>query len=128
MIKNILHQSLESLIYLEYLGIHIEDVKNEINFVKYYFSVPELSTLEINDKKLTEKIKNYNGLIQLTKDVLTEMIISSFENIKDEEFIESVKNNINEYCSFYARVRKGDIWNKNKAEDVIKTLKCTLKK
>nr|DAE30562.1 MAG TPA: hypothetical protein [virus sp. ctiha2]DAX13812.1 MAG TPA: hypothetical protein [Bacteriophage sp.] len=98
------------------MGIHIEDTKEQDFKQLYYFSVPEKSTIETNDF-LNDQIKTSDGLIQVAKDFLAVMIISSCksefdDSEEDEKFYEDVENNISEYALFFARVRQGEIWNK----------------
>lgn len=51
------------------------------------------------------------------------------DNEEDEEFYKDVENNISEYALFFAKVRQGEIWNKemgkaavNKAVESLKNL------
>ena len=119
------------IVNLEYLGVHIDEVKEEDNpgslFSKtaYYYSVPESSILETENQNLNAKIKTANDLKQLTKEVLIDMML---DHCKEEfgedsdEFVSDVKNNIGDYFKFYAKVRSGEVWNKELAEQRIKEL------
>lgn len=139
--KNQIADIVTSVGMLEWLGIRMEDVKTEnIGFgliykTAYYFSVPESSTIEINDiaefgfkvplvKELNSRIKTSNGLKLLAKEKIIDMTIDSCrtEFPDDEEFIADVKQNISEYFKFYGKVRKGEVWNKEMGEDRIKEL------
>ena len=62
---------------------------------------------------------------------LLEEITSDFEYDveEDEEFYRDVENNISDYVLFFAKVRKGEVWNKemgkaavNKAVESLKNL------
>ena len=53
---------------------------------------------------------------------------SEFDD-EDEEFYKDVENNISDYALFFAKVRKGEVWNKkmgkaavNKAVESLKNL------
>jgi hypothetical protein len=52
------------------------------------------------------------------------MLIDSCKIIypDDEEFIEDVKNNMSDYFKFYAKVRSGEVWNKEMGNSRIKEL------
>lgn len=130
-----LKQNLEIVLALEYLGIHIEDTKEETDKYGissktiYYFSVPERSTIEVKDEDSKEKVKTSDGLISIAKESLTEMVIDSCkaEFSDDEEFIEEVKNNISDYLKFYAKVRTGEVWSKELGEEMIKKISDEIK-
>ena len=83
-----IEENLKTILTLEYMGIHIEDTKEQDFKQLYYFSVPEKSTIETNDF-LNDQIKTSDGLIQVAKDFLAVMIISSCKSEFDdrEEFI-----------------------------------------
>ena len=131
--KKQIEDNLKTILTLEYFGIHIEDTKERDFKQLYYFSVPEKSTIETNDF-LNDQIKTSDGLIQIAKDFLAVMIINSCksefdDNEEDEEFYKDVENNISEYALFFAKVRQGEIWNKemgkaavNKAVESLKNL------
>lgn len=118
------------ILKLAWLGVSIEDVKQETYNsgltikTTYYYSVPESSTIELDNQELNIRIKTSDGLKLLTKEILTDMLINSCkrEFPDDEEFIEDVKNNISDYFKFYAKVRKGEIWNKELGDNKVKEL------
>jgi hypothetical protein len=117
------------ILNLEYLGVHFEDTKEErgscglFSKTAYYYSVPEASTLEVNNKLLNERIKTANGLKYLAKETLIDMIIDSCKNeSEDDEFVDDVKNNIHDYFKFYAKVRVGEIWTEDLAKQRIKDI------
>ena len=117
---NLLKESLDTILSLEYYGIHIEDVKEQDLKQLYFFSVPQISTLQTSDDTINEKIKDGYSLIKLAKELLTEIIVEScravFGEDEDEEFYENVKENISQYALFYAKVRRDESWNKEMAE------------
>ena len=41
---------------------------------------------------------------------------------EDEEFYNDVKNNISEYASFFAKVRKGEVWNEEMGKAAIQKI------
>nr|DAX93747.1 MAG TPA: hypothetical protein [Caudoviricetes sp.] len=111
------------------MGIHIEDTKEQGFKQLYYFSVPERSTLKTESAK--EQAETADDLIQVAKVALTEMILNSCKSEfeEDEEFYKDVENNISDYALFFAKVRKGEVWDKemgkaavNKAVEPLKNL------
>jgi hypothetical protein len=126
-------ENLKTVLTLEYLGIHIEDIKERDFKQLYYFSVPEKSTIETNDF-LNDQIKTSDGLIQVAKDFLAVMILDSCKSEfddeeEDEEFYKDVENNISEYALFFVKVRQGEVWDEemgktavNKAVELLKNL------
>lgn len=123
-------ENLKTLLTLEYMGIHIENTKDQGFKQLYYFSVPERSTLKVEYAK--EQAETADDLIQVAKAALTEMILDSCKSEfddEDEEFYKDVENNISDYALFFAKVRKGEVWNKemgkaavNKAVEPLKNL------
>lgn len=133
--KEIIESNINTVLGLEYLGIRFEDTKEEkgscglFSKLAYYYSVPELSTLEVKDKELNDRIKTANGLKYLAKEVLIDMLINNYQKEFGEnlEFVEDVKNNIHDYFKFYAKVRDGETWNKDIAEQRMKELTKEIK-
>lgn len=126
-----IEDNLETILTLEYLGIHIEDTKERGFKQLYYFSVPEKSTIETNDF-LNDQIKTSDGLIQVAKDFLAVMILDSckseFDNKEeDEEFYKDVENNISEYALFFVKVRQGEVWNKEMGKAAVNKAVKSLK-
>ena len=125
-----IEENLKTVLTLEYMGIHIEDTKEQGFKQLYYFSVPERSTLKVESAK--EQAETADDLIQVAKAALTEMILDSCKSEfddEDEEFYKDVENNISDYALFFAKVRKGEVWNKemgkaavNKAVESLKNL------
>ena len=128
--KKQIEENLKTVLTLEYMGIHIEDTKEQGFKQLYYFSVPERSTLKVESAK--EQAETADDLIQVAKAALTEMILDSCKSEfddEDEEFYKDVENNISDYALFFAKVRKGEVWNKeigkaavNKAVEQLKNL------
>lgn len=128
-----IEENLKVVLSLEYYGIHIEDTKEQDFKILYYFSVPEKSTIEI-DNALNDKIKTADGLIEIAKESFTQIIIDSCrsefdDDEEDEKFYNDVKNNISDYALFYAKVREGEVWDEemgktavNKAIEPLKNL------
>ena len=125
-----IEENLKTVLTLEYMGIHIENTKEQGFKQLYYFSVPERSTLKVESAK--EQAETADDLIQVAKAALTEMILDSCKSEfddEDEEFYKDVENNISDYALFFAKVRKGEVWNKemgkaavNKAVEPLKNL------
>lgn len=128
--KEQLAENLKIVLSLEWLGIRIEDVKEEkdrFGFSKktvYYYSVPESSTIEVADETQNAKIKTSDGLKLLAKETLIDMLINSCRDAfpDDKEFIEDVKNNISDYFKCYAKVRTGEVWSKDLGEKRVEEL------
>lgn len=125
-----LRNNVETTLCLEYLGVHFEDTREEKDAwgfptkTSFYYSVPESSIIEVEDKKLNEKIKTADGLKHLAKEMLINMLLDSCnEEIKeDTEFIDYIKNNTSEHFKFYAKVRAGEVWTKELGDNRIKEL------
>lgn len=133
--KQQLTDSVKTLLMLEWFGIQIEEVKDEReNFsymtkTIYCYSVPESSNIEVDDKKLNDKIKTSDGLKILAKETLTDLLINSCkEQDPDEDFINDIKNNTSNYLKFRARVRNGEIWNKEMGNNRVKELSKDIQK
>lgn len=116
---------------LEYLGIRMEETKEErgsnwfsTTKTAYYFSVPESSTIEVENQELNTRIKTSDGLKTLAKETLTDMMIDACEQEygKDQWLIEDVKKDISNYFKFYAKVRKGEVWTKELGDNRMKEL------
>lgn len=128
--KERIENNYKIILTLEWFGVRIEDVKEENDdsnlMIKtvYYYSVPESSTIEIDDKDWNARIKTADKLKLLAKEVLSDMLINSCKDVlpDEEEFIEDIKNNTSDYFKFYAKVRKGEIWNKEMGDNRIKEL------
>lgn len=110
-----IEENFKTILTLEYMGIHIEDTKEQGFKQLYYFSVPERSTLKPESAK--EQAETADDLIQVAKVALTEMILDSCksefnDSEEDEEFYKDVENNISDYALFFAKVRQGEVWNK----------------
>ena len=77
--------------------------------------MPERSTLKVKSAK--KQAETADDLIQVAKTILTEIILDTYkteyaDGEEDKEFYKDVENNISEYALFFARVRQGEIWNK----------------
>ena len=121
---------LKIVLTLEWLGVHIEDTKEVTDEygipskTVYYLSVPETSTIEVEDKELSKKIQSSDSLISLAKEEILDMLMDSCKDVfgDDEEFLEEVKNNTSDYFKFYAKVRKGETWTKELGDVMVKKL------
>ena len=125
-----IEKNLKTVLTLEWLGVHIEDTKEVTDEygipskTVYYLSVPETSTIEVEDKELSKKIQSSDSLISLAKEEILDMLMDSCKDVfgDDEEFLEEVKNNTSDYFKFYAKVRKGETWNKELGGAMVKKL------
>lgn len=120
-----------TLFALEYLGIHIENMKQEVDKYGipskqiYYFSVPETSTIKLKDKELNNiEIGTSIAMISFAKRELSNMLIESCRDAwgEDEEFIKEVEDNISDYLKFYAKVRAGENWNEELGAKAVKKI------
>jgi len=85
-----IEENLKTVLTLEYLGIHIENTKEQDFKQLYYFSVPERSALKIKNYS-KEQAETADDLIKIAKTVLTEIILDSCkaefgDREEDEEF------------------------------------------
>lgn len=122
--KEELTKTLQTVLALALYGIDIEktDEMTENGFPKivYFFSVPESSTIELDDlDKYKDLVKSSEGLITVAKDTLTDLLFESFkmsygEDIDRKEVADSMK--------FYAKVRKGEIWSLQKGKEKIDSI------
>lgn len=125
-----IEKNLKTVLTLEWLGVHIEDTKEVTDEygipskTVYYLSVPETSTIEVEDKELSVRIQSSDGLISLAKKEILDMLMDSCKDVfgDDEEFLEEVKNNTSDYFKFYAKVRKGETWTKELGDAMVKKL------
>lgn len=119
-----IEESFKKMLTLECLGIHVEDVVDDFKQL-YYFSVPEKSTLKVEFGNKQAEIAE--DLIKIAKETLTETILDFYRsefsnNEEDEEFYKDVKDNISDYALFFAKIRKGETWNKEMSEVVVKKI------
>ena len=119
--KERIEENIAVALKLEYLGVRFEDVKEYPEKLLYYFSVPESSTIEVNDVVLNAAIKTADGLKRLAKEMIIEMIAKSIPDC-DDDFIEYLKNNSSDYLQCFAKVRKGEVWTKELGEQRIQEL------
>lgn len=136
--KEVLEEVYKTTLALEYVGIHTENTKwvnDELGIptiLHFYFSVPETSTIDDH-----EKLKTADDLISVAKEELLDIIKDLYIDAygKDEfgsefldEFKEDLNNNPSKYVKFFAKVRKGEVWNKEKGEETIKKITSEIKK
>ena len=119
--KKQIEENLKTVLTLEYMGIHIEDVVDDFKQL-YYFSVPERSTLKVESIK--EKAETAEDLMKVAKTILTEIILDTCkaelaDGEENEEFYKDAENNISDYALFFAKVRQGEIWNKEMGEAAV---------
>lgn len=127
-----LKNSLRVVLFLEYIGIHIEkSVQDDFEQVIYfYFSVPEKSILKLKGY-IADKIHTSEDLIKVAKDTILKMIVDPIKSeIGDEpdEFDKEFLENIEEHVKFYAKVREGEIWNEELAKAALEELTDSLYK
>ena len=110
-----IEENLKTVLTLEYMGIHMEDTKEQGFFFFFFLCGPDRSTLKTESAK--EQAETADDLIKVAKAALTEMILDSCKSEyadgeEYEEFYKDVENNISEYALFFAKVRQGEVWNK----------------
>jgi hypothetical protein len=128
--KEQIKDNLKTILGLEWFGIRIEDTKEMsepygiATKTIYYYSVPETSTIEIEDVEVNKRIKTADGLKLIAKETLTGILIDTFKSIypDDDELIEEITTNMSDYFKFYAKVRKGEVWNKELGDNRVKEL------
>ena len=123
-------ENFKTVLTLEYMGIHMEDTKEQGFKQLYYFSVPEKSTLKTESAK--EQAETADDLIKVAKAALTEMILDSCKSEyadgeEYQEFYKDVENNISEYALFFAKVRQGEVWNKEMGKAAVNKIVESLK-
>jgi len=131
-----IEKNLQAVLTLEWLGVRIEETKTENdNFgfttkTVYYYSVPESSTIEVEDIELNNRIKTSDGLKALAKETLIEVFINTCEATfpDDKEFIKDLEDDSSNYLKFYAKVRKGEVWSKELGDQRIKELTESIEK
>ena len=106
----VIKKSLQLGIY----GIKIEETKQTIGALglpdsyKIYFSIPESSTMydESKDRTFNEKIKTSEGLTEIAKKLIIELIMCSDR----DDMISS--EDISDFVKFYVKIRNGEVWTK----------------
>lgn len=121
--------AVKRLLQLENYGIKIENVKQETgmfgfpeNF-KIYFSVPESSTMydEDENESYNEKLKTSEGLTQIAKELIADIIMCfDDDGFISPDDIEKMKANKFDFVKFYVKVRKGEVWSREKGEEKLK--------
>lgn len=118
--KDYYKQAMLATMELEWLGIKFIEAKEmtdkygHFDKLNVFYSVPEYSTIEVEDKELNERIKTAEQLKILAKDVVKESIIkhNKSEYPDDEELVNELENNFSNYYTFYCKIRKGEVWTK----------------
>ena len=114
-------ENLRAFLALEYLGVHIEEIKESDFKQLYYFSVPERSTLKVESEE--SQAETADDLIQIAKETLIAIILNSCKaEVRDEEFYKDVKDNISDYVAFFAKIRKGEVWNEEMGQAAMKKI------
>lgn len=129
-------KNLRTVLALEWYGVRIEDTKEEdsayglLTKTAYYYSVPESSTLDTGNVEINNRIQTADGLKLFAKEMLKEMFINTCKAAfgDDEEFIKDLENDFSNYCKFYAKVRKGEVWSKELGDQRIKELTESIEK
>ena len=86
-----LFNGLKSVLAMEWYGIRAEETKEIGYATHHYVSVPESSTIEIEDQELNEKIKTADGLKKVARDMLVKQVLDYCEaEFDDEESDDSV--------------------------------------
>ena len=133
--KNQVKRNLTITMNLEWLGVRFEETKEESdNFglttkTVYYYSVPESSAIELDNDELNARIKTSDGLKLLAKELIAEMFIGFCKTAypDDKEFVDDIKDHISEYLKCRARVRSGEVWNREMGDKRIQELHGDMK-
>lgn len=131
-----IQKNLETVLRLEWLGIHIEDAREERDKYRsrtvYYLSVPECSTMNIdkNDALYNRRVKTSNELINYAKEELTNMIIDSCENVygNSDGLIDDIREHQSNYIKFYVKIRADEVWTKELGDKRLANITEELKK
>lgn len=134
-IKKRLERNITIALNLEWLGVRFEETKYErddLSFTSktvYYYSVPESSVIELDNKDLNIRIKTADGLKLLAKELITEMFVNSCRAAypDDKEFVDDVKDHISEYMKCKARVRHGEVWNREMGDNRLQELRKNMR-
>jgi hypothetical protein len=119
----------QTALLMEWYGIHIEDTREFGDITYQYVSVPESSTIEVEDQELNSKIKTSDGLVDVAKNMLVKMQVDTCKAIDDDDdFIQYVKDNVSDWIKVYARVRKGEVWTREMGDVRVKELTKDLNK
>lgn len=122
-------KNLQTTLTMEWYGIRTEDIKEIGHTTHQYISVPESSTIEVDDPELNIKVKTAKGLMSIGKDMIIKIILDSCQSeYNDEEFTKEVKDNISEYLKVYAKVRKGEVWTEEMGDARLKEIQAEAKK
>lgn len=127
---------IQRILLMEYLGIQIDDIrevpspKDMTTQTCYYFSVPESSTLIIDG--FASDISSADSLKKIAKEQLMEMYDDAIDSIveADKELFaddENWREELRSKCIFYAKVRTGEVWDKDKAEEAVRELSAAIK-
>jgi hypothetical protein len=122
-------KNLNIILLLEWLGVRMENVKEDYeDKTVYYYSVPESSTIEVDDTELNARIKTADGLKLVAKEALTTILVNTCraEFSDDEEFIAEIQNHFADYFQFYAKVRYGEVWTKEYGDERLEKIKSEL--
>ena len=121
-------KNLKTTLLLEWYGIRMEESKEIGYTTHYYISVPESSIIETEDQELNTKVKTADGLISIAKDMLVKMLLDSCQSeFDDDEFTQDIKDNISEYLKVYAKIRKGEVWTRERGDARLKEIEAEFK-
>ena len=134
--KELILANARTVLNLEWLGVHFDETKEEkdsfgfLTKQAYYFSVPETSTIEVDNADLNEKIKTADGLKRLAKEAMLEVIMNTCKDEygEDDFFLEALKSNSSNFFTFYAKVRNGEVWTKEMGDRRVKELEAAIQK
>lgn len=127
------------MVTLEYLGVHIEDSgSDKIGNTWTRVTVPEYSTLDLesdkNKETICEVIEDHpyhtqEDLIDIAKIIIREKLPKvrlteeEFDTlISSQEDIDEWNDFIKETVKIFVKVREGDVWSNDRAEEKLESL------
>lgn len=119
-----------NMIFLCFLGIEIENYKENINFLEkssIYFSVPKQYSTDFiivvaDNHDDEESLKTEDGIIKIGKESVKELI-NSYMALYDDE----IEDDITEFFKLYVKVRDEE-WNLKKGKEKVNQLNQDVQK
>lgn len=119
-----------NMISLYFIGIEIENYKENINFLEkqsIYFSVPkqystDFITVVTDNHDDEESLKTEDGIIKIGKESVKKLI-NSYMALYDDE----IEEDISEFYKLYVKVRD-EVWNLEKGKEKVNQLNQDIQK
>lgn len=119
-----------NMISLYFIGIEIENYKENINFLEkqsIYFSVPKQYSTDFiavvaDNHDDEESLKTEDGIIKIGKESVKE-VINSYMSLYDDE----IEEDITEFFKLYVKVRD-EVWSLEKGKEKVNQLNQDIQK